>query len=130
MNHDITYQPLRDVVMANFKRRKPRSKTTGTTTAEVTRRKKLGITPLITPKHPGWDAPIQEKMAWRNIYYGESYIRRYSWASSYPAWWDRVFHNRPARAKSNQLIRLVMREIRDPDDLVWPDHRKPHIYYW
>lgn len=46
-----------------------------------------------------------------------------------PGWWTRERVLRPARIRSNCLIREVERGI-DPDLLEWPDYRKPEIYYW
>lgn len=50
--------------------------------------------------------------------------------NSYPAWWDRLFHTRPARSKAKRLAADIRASRRDPDNTCWPDHRKPHIYYW
>jgi len=38
-------------------------------------------------------------------------------------------HTRPARARVRHLESQVIHG-EDPDDMVWPDGRKPHIYYW
>lgn len=51
------------------------------------------------------------------------------WMKNYPRHWDKVFHTRPARARTRLLEQRILRG-EDPDDLVWPDYRKPHIYYW
>jgi hypothetical protein len=46
-----------------------------------------------------------------------------------PGWWvhDQVIV--PARAMTRRLEHEVERG-RDPDLLVWPDCKRPHIYYW
>ena len=49
--------------------------------------------------------------------------------SSYPAWWDRMFHNRPTRAKARRLERAIFNGA-DADSAVWPHPKRPHIYYW
>ncbi|EPX78114.1 hypothetical protein [Salipiger mucosus] len=51
------------------------------------------------------------------------------WTDSYPRWWDKAFHTKPKRARETLLKRAVLKG-EDPDDMVWPDGRKPHIYYW
>lgn len=53
-----------------------------------------------------------------------------SMMGSYPAWWDRLFHTRPARSKNRATLRRVLIGTTDPDDAFWHDGRKPHIYYW
>lgn len=49
---------------------------------------------------------------------------------SHPRHWDKVMHTRPARIRSNRLAHLITKGVIDADDTVWPDYRKPHIYYW
>lgn len=122
--HAITSQLLMENVMANFKRKRPRNAVTRGRTAEPTLRKRLGITPVIVPRRPEYSAGIKEDQEWRKIYYAH---KQYRW--SVPAWWDRIFHTRPARARIHQLERLIARGV-DPDCVSWPDNRKPHIYYW
>ena len=51
------------------------------------------------------------------------------WLGSYPRWWDYIHHTRPARAAGRKLIRQVMAGA-DPENICWPDGRKPHVYYW
>jgi len=47
-----------------------------------------------------------------------------------PGPWLHQFVTRPARARSNQLLRAIERG-RDPDGISgWPDYRKPHVYFW
>lgn len=52
-----------------------------------------------------------------------------AWYRNYPRYWDKVFHTRPARRKTRQLEQKVLHG-EDPDNMTWPDGRKPHIYYW
>lgn len=56
----------------------------------------------------------------------EAYLR---WYRNYPRWWDKVFHTRPARTQRRRMEREVLRGA-DPDNMAWPDGRKPHTYYW
>ena len=53
----------------------------------------------------------------------------YLWVSRYPRYWDKLHHTRPARAESRRLVQAILHGA-DPDNLTWPDGRKPHIYYW
>jgi hypothetical protein len=46
-----------------------------------------------------------------------------------PSWWVREFMTRPARIRSNMMCHFVEMG-RDPDSMLWPDSRKPHLYYW
>lgn len=55
---------------------------------------------------------------------------RKGWTGSYPRHWDKVFHTRPTRARSHLLLVGILKGERDPDDTVFPNGRKPHIYYW
>jgi hypothetical protein len=59
---------------------------------------------------------------------GEKYDD-HAWSSNWPRYWDKIFHIRPARRKNRQLEHSILRGA-DPDNMVWPDDRKPHIYYW
>lgn len=54
---------------------------------------------------------------------------RRRWSRGYPRWWDKMFHTRPSRSRTKMLEKKVLRDA-DPDNMVWPDGRKPHIYYW
>ena len=51
------------------------------------------------------------------------------WYGSYPRCWDKVHHTRPTRAKAHRLEKAVTSGA-DSENMVWPDGRKPHIYYW
>jgi len=51
------------------------------------------------------------------------------WLQSYPRWHDKLFHTRPARRQTKFLAIQVLKGA-DADGLVWPDGRKPHVYYW
>ena len=51
------------------------------------------------------------------------------WTNSYPRYWDKLFHTRPARRTVKAQEGRVLRGW-DADDMTWPDGRKPHIYYW
>jgi len=88
--------------MAHFKRRKPRSAPGGYYSAKGLEHRLAGRVPQSDRQH---------------------------WTGSYPRHWDIVFHTRPARSEANGKLRSILRG-EDPDDMVWPDGRKPHIYYW
>jgi hypothetical protein len=53
----------------------------------------------------------------------------YAWMRHWPAWWDLQFHTRPRRARTTELERRVLQGD-DPDNIVWPLSKKPHVYYW
>lgn len=55
---------------------------------------------------------------------------RRRWTKGYPRYWDKINHTSPTRAEVHLLTRQVLIGTRDADDTVWPDGRKPHIYYW
>lgn len=50
--------------------------------------------------------------------------------SGYPKQWDVEMHIRPARIRSNQLLKLIVNGRVGIDSVNFPDYRKPHIYYW
>lgn len=52
-----------------------------------------------------------------------------SWLSNWPRFWDKIAHTKPARVRTRQLERGIIHGA-DPDNMVWPDGRKPHIYFW
>lgn len=47
-----------------------------------------------------------------------------------PGWWVREFVLRPARSRSRHLCQLIKIDRCDPDAAIWPDYRRPHVYYW
>lgn len=51
------------------------------------------------------------------------------WMSCWPRWHDIVFHTRPQRRRTREAVVLVM-QGRDPDTILWPVEKKPHIFYW
>ena len=89
--------------MAHYKRRRPRTSGSGYYSAN-------GL------KNRLEDAGVRE---------GD----RHRWTYGYPRWWDKAFHIRPARSVTKAKANAVLRGA-DPDDMTWPDGRKPHIYYW
>jgi len=53
------------------------------------------------------------------------------WLSHWPAWWDRLFHTRPARHADHQLEKALVKGVVDPDEALPKfDGHKPHRYYW
>lgn len=53
----------------------------------------------------------------------------FRWLGNWPRAHDVLHHSRPTRRQVRTLERKVLRGA-DPDGLVWPDGRKPHVYYW
>ncbi len=51
------------------------------------------------------------------------------WLGNWPRWWDKVHHTRPAR-RETRALEAIARKSEDWDGMVWPNGRKPHIYYW
>ena len=58
--------------------------------------------------------------------YGEDW-KWWGWLQNYPGWWDTMFHHAPARRKERDLLKAAEKGATVTD---WPDHRKPHTYYW
>jgi hypothetical protein len=51
--------------------------------------------------------------------------------STWPSWWDLVFHTRPRRREQQRLLRDIKMGWRDPDGVAWPlGADKPHNYFW
>jgi len=46
-----------------------------------------------------------------------------------PGWWIRDMMTVPRRAKTTLLEREVTRGG-DPEGILWPLDRKPHLYFW
>lgn len=59
---------------------------------------------------------------------GDRYDDR-MWIGGWPRQHDILFHTRPTRRKKQRLEKKVLRGS-DTEDMVWPDGRKPHVYYW
>ena len=51
------------------------------------------------------------------------------WLQSWPRWHDKLFHTRPTRRKTKSMEQALLKGA-DPEGIVWPDGRKPHVYYW
>jgi hypothetical protein len=65
-------------------------------------------------------------LAWRKAWDDYPWF----WAmSNYPAHWDRTYHTRPRRVKNRRACRAILAGA-DPDNMVYPLDKKPHIYYW
>lgn len=84
-----------------------------------------------TKRDWGKDAYFDE-----NDVFFDKYPHRRKYRSDYldhmnePSWWIKEFMTRPARAKCRDILRKIKKGERDPEDTVYPDNRKPHIYYW
>lgn len=46
-----------------------------------------------------------------------------------PGWWNALFHIRPTRREERRCERAILRGA-DADEVVWPRHRRPHVWYW
>jgi hypothetical protein len=46
-----------------------------------------------------------------------------------PGWWTHEMVIAPSRIESHRLERQIERGL-EPDLFLWPDYRRPHIYYW
>lgn len=51
------------------------------------------------------------------------------WTAREPSWWHQETTHQPARADAKAKMHNVL-SGRDEDDGNWPDHKKPHVYYW
>jgi hypothetical protein len=49
--------------------------------------------------------------------------RNWHWMMNYPGWWDTMYHHAPARRAERDMLRNL-------EEDGYPDHRKPHEYYW
>jgi hypothetical protein len=49
--------------------------------------------------------------------------------SSSPRWWNNITTERPNRQMARRLERQVVQGA-DPDAMIWPLPRKPHLYFW
>lgn len=67
-------------------------------------------------------------LKWRLAEVGKS-PRPFAWVEESPKFWDLQYHTRPKRSRERMLERAVLKG-EDPANMVWPDGRKPYIYYW
>lgn len=50
--------------------------------------------------------------------------------SSWPKWWDVLFHTRPRRREEREIEKKLLKGD-DPDSAIFPPgNHKPHNYYW
>jgi hypothetical protein len=105
--------------MAHYKRGYPRSTSTGLTSVTEFR-KKCGLKPY---KLPAWNS--DERLATRKHWPDE-----FNMMANWPRWWDVLYHTRPARRKAKAMMLKIRIGRIDPDDTMFPDYRKPLIYYW
>ena len=52
-----------------------------------------------------------------------------AWMCAWPAWHDIIYHRRPHRRETAQLVRAALMGA-DLDEIAWPLSKKPHHYYW
>lgn len=113
--------------MAHFRRRRPRYRTPAHHESTTYWRKKAGVKPVRIPEYPGYKSSQSEREAWRLLFRG---YPPYNIHSCDPGVWNRIFHNKPTRVRTRRLAKMVVKGAVDPDNLVWPSNKKPHIYYW
>jgi hypothetical protein len=41
-----------------------------------------------------------------------------------PSWWNNLHHTRPTRRQTKRLLRAYR------EDTIFPNGKKPHVYYW
>lgn len=51
------------------------------------------------------------------------------WLMNNPGWWNHEMTVVPSRIHANRLLHRV-KQGQDSDGMVWPDYRRPHIYFW
>jgi hypothetical protein len=58
--------------------------------------------------------------------------QRWIWIkySKSPSHWNRDFSTKPRRARERELLSKLMKDELDADKVVFPDGKKPFIYYW
>jgi hypothetical protein len=49
------------------------------------------------------------------------------WMQRVPRWWNDLYHTRPARRAEKALEHKA---TRGEEPTEWPDHKRPHKYYW
>jgi hypothetical protein len=86
--------------MANFKRRRPRLRTSG-------------------KRYDKWKARELEAR------FGPDF-----WLGSWPASWDILHHRRPRRRIEAATAAAIVRGDLDPETAVWPLNKRPHVYWW
>jgi hypothetical protein len=47
--------------------------------------------------------------------------------SSWPRWHDDLYHTKPSRREETVLLKGLERGL---EPIRWPDHKKPHEYFW
>lgn len=102
--------------MAHYKRGKCRYHYGAGRMSDKTRRKHYGM--KVKPGRwiiydDDWEHPY-----WYNLY------------SKSPRWHRIIFHHRKHRSATREIERKVLTGKIDADGAVWPDKKKPVIYYW
>jgi hypothetical protein len=49
------------------------------------------------------------------------------WLSSWPKWHDDLHHTKPSRRLETALLKGLERGL---EPIRWPDHKRPHFYFW
>ena len=51
----------------------------------------------------------------------------WGWLRNYPGWWDTLMHHAPARRKERDRLTATLKGATVTD---WPDHKRPHSFWW
>lgn len=69
-------------------------------------------------------------MSIKHRYKNKHKIKRFKNYYRTPNWWTKEFMIVPSRAKSKQIVNNIKVGNVDPDNILLPNYKKPHIYYW
>lgn len=69
----------------------------------------------------------EPSLAWELHWQSRNQIGR--WVMNEPKCWRKEMHIRPSRSRANHRLKLVLNG-REAESFLWPDYKKPHIYYW
>lgn len=112
--------------IANFRRRRPRYLTGANHESTSYWRKHFGLKPVKITKRIGvcnYVVEYQEYLKYRADKPHNTYRKS-------PSVWNRVYHNKPTRIRTRQIMKAVQIGSADPENICWPSHKKPTIYYW
>jgi hypothetical protein len=47
-----------------------------------------------------------------------------------PAWWNHLYDIVPARRRTKALLDKIKKVPAEAEEIIFPDFKRPHIYYW
>lgn len=111
--------------MANFKRRRPRTRTHRPHRGSQAHwRAKHGLKPV----RINWRD--YEPNRWQDDLWSSRWHPYLNMMNSVPNWFD-ILYNRRRKRRAIQRCLIAIREGADPDDVAWPlGNRKPSECYW